>query len=150
MNRKFIAIIITLLIAVVLAATFYFTRSEPNLLTDYGSISIDRGRITISMTDDEPGLSIERQLSGYDWGFISSKTSSSISPSSWTNHRGFFSYVDSTGKVWSYNGKDRSFIYEILPDGSGRSWDLSTWPHEVPIEVSSRITNLQQTLTEQQ
>ncbi len=135
-RRVTIAILATL---GTLCVAFYLVRSNSNLLTSYGSIRAENWQTTISMSDKEPGLVIRKQSSGLDLGFISWGSSSKVSPSSWINHEGFFTYVDEAGRIWSYNGKDRSFIYETLPDGSGRAWDLGTWRDDVPMEVSARI-----------
>lgn len=116
-----------------------FRPATPRLLEEYGTTRSPKMNFKVTLSDENPGVEITSRLSGLDLGFVSWGSTKAVSPAEWQNQDGFFAYIDDEGRCWAFDGKSEVWIYERLPDGSGKSWDCRSWKEEVPSEVSSRI-----------
>jgi hypothetical protein len=136
--KRFYAV--SMAISAILVIYFYIAQ-KPNtrLLEKIGSIESPKIGARLIFTNDDPGIVIERRVSGFDWGIIQFGMTTSISPQNWTNFPGFFAVIDDDGRFWAYNGKDQTWIYERMPDGGGRTLGLQTWKGPIPPEFTNRL-----------
>jgi hypothetical protein len=125
--------------ALIIAIFLLVSKRSRRSLDRLGSIHSPKIAATLSFTKANPGIFIERRVSGFDWGIVKYGMTTSISPQGWTNYPGFFATIDDEGRFWAYNGKDQTWIYERMSDGGVRTFGLQTWKGAVPPEFSKKI-----------
>ena len=102
---------------------------EPKIIS-----SFDHGLKTVTVTDGS-------------WQITVSETSLQLSrPGSserypWSAHTGWFVFIESSSKVWFYNGDHPLCLSTVTPNGNSVAWaDYDTkFPCAVPSEVFSRL-----------
>ncbi len=133
----YLCLLVVLLAALGVAYLVFYP--QKNLLFEIGSLQSPKANAKLEFTTGDPGLLIERQVSGFDLKFFKYGMTASVSPTGWKNYKGFFAYVDEVGRFWVYNGRDQTWIYERLAGGGGKSWDIESWQGAIPHQFVSRI-----------
>lgn len=128
-----------------LAVAMVACTPKAQILESEGKVKSPGGKWEVHLTDSERGLVIFDRHAGKTEGQKELRretgmrmTESYVSPNDWENFEGAFVYFDEDDRVWAWNGRDRTFIYERLPN-SNRAWDIGTWPHKVPGPVRERL-----------
>jgi hypothetical protein len=111
---------------------------HPMLITTRGTNTSADGfwRVSISATGDSLELSHPISSKALGW---SGSIWTTDSPGSWTAHEGWFVYLESESKVWTYDGDRYLNLLAVTP-----TW--ATWygpdrfPCAVPSEVFSRLS----------
>jgi hypothetical protein len=113
--------------------------SSGRFITTFGEFSPAGSPWTVRVADTAPEL----QISYHYHADATSSGASTVSPSDWKAHSGWFVFVENNARVWAYDGARNLFLQvsiaaKLGPKGS--SCGPSHFPCPVPSEVLTKLT----------
>ena len=111
-----------------------------HFISTVGEFRTDSGNWLVKISDEDPCLSITRDLR-LEKGKSAFEGTSSISPSDWINSEGYVVVQGPEDRIFAFDGVDRVWILERHGDGT-RSWGKNfrgTYPQEFLIHLPNKL-----------